>query len=422
MRLSHFTSSDPAPCSGSSAPPGGHFEAPSGAHLGIYGKSRSTVDSEGIFSDPKIAPETGEILGIFDPVAVRLERYALQSVARSILPRSQTAKCLRVAFRPSGAVDVWFSPSHQSASFGGLVTCHSVWACPICAAKISERRRLELHAAIKAWEAQGGSVALATLTHGHGPRDPLADLLQREQRALHRFLSGRSGRECFALLGRVGHIRAWECTHGRRRTLNNGWHPHFHLLLFLDQSHPDLVAAEQVAFDVWLNCCQLAGLPLPNRRHGVTLENGSRAAAYVAKMGLEDSRIWGLDAEMTKGHIKRAKDGETPFDLLRSCLVCEDPQGRALFEEYFWAFHGKRQLVWSRGLRERFALDDVSDAELAASQEIDAELLAKLLPDQWRLVIRCNARGELLELARGGDWGPVARFLETLEAMNHDQK
>ena len=81
----------------------GHF----GASLGIYGKSQAIVDSKGIFQGHEIDPETGEILGVADPGSARLERYALQSVVRSILPKSQTAKCLRVPFRPGGEVEVW---------------------------------------------------------------------------------------------------------------------------------------------------------------------------------------------------------------------------------------------------------------------------------------------------------------------------
>jgi len=196
--------------------------APQGAALGRYGRSRSTSDSKGVFSGNEVSRETGEILGVFDPAAARLERFALQSVARSILPDSQTAKCLRVPFRPGGRVEVWYSPAHQTASFGGLVTCHSVWACPLCASKISERRRAELQLAIAAWESQGGSVQLLTLTHGHGPHDPLADLLGREQKALHWFFSTREGKRLMDALWRVGHVRAWEVTHGRLREINNG--------------------------------------------------------------------------------------------------------------------------------------------------------------------------------------------------------
>ena len=30
----------------------------------------------------------------------------------------------------------------------------------------------------------------------------------------------------------IGQIRALEVTHGRLRRVNNGWHPHYHVLLF----------------------------------------------------------------------------------------------------------------------------------------------------------------------------------------------
>ena len=409
---------------GDPGPFSGWDESIQGAPLGIYGRSHTAPDFQGVFSGLCADPETGEIsalAGVQDPTNRRLERFALQSVSRSILPTSQTAKCLRVPYRPGGAVDLFYSPATSSASFGGLVTCHSVWACPICAAKISERRRVEIQAAIASWESQGGSVVLLTLTHGHGPCDPLAGLLLGEDRALKRFFGCRQGVELMRALGRVGHIRAWEVTHGRLRAVSNGWHPHFHILLFLRSSHFNLAWAEDWAFRIWHNACRLSGLSLPSRSYGVKLEDGSRAAAYVSKMGLEDPpSAWGLDAEMTKGHIKRARDGETPFDFLRACLAGEDPQARALFREFAGAFKGKKQLVWSRGLRDLFDLGEVTDEELAAVQEVDAHILASLSRDDWRLILRLDARGEILELARHGSLVPVQRFLQTLKSMGVD--
>ena len=46
-----------------------------------------------------IDPDTGEITGgkpRHEPMAGRLQRFALQATARSILPKSRTAKCLRL--------------------------------------------------------------------------------------------------------------------------------------------------------------------------------------------------------------------------------------------------------------------------------------------------------------------------------------
>ena len=395
-----------------------------GALLGTSAKSHSIVDFKRFFGTGKnelIDEGTGEILEVLvgrsghvestvrDPVSIRIERFALQSVARSMLYGSRTARCLRVLQGGRDSVNVYRSLKHGSASYGGLQTCGSVWACPVCAAKISERRRVELQQAIEAWEVTGGAVALLTLTHPHTKDDPLEVLLAAEQKAITRFFGMRAGIDLMTDMGRVGHVRAWEVTHGRQRQINNGWHPHFHILLFLERelSHAELKAFKSHVFKVWANACSLSGLDAPSCEHGVSLEDGSKAAAYASK--------WGLENEMTKGHIKRAIGGETPFDLLRAVLEDKkDNQARSLFREYAHAFKGKRQLVWSRGLRDLFDMGETSsDEELAATLEDDAEFLGSLDPDEWRVVLKFDFRAELLELARHG-WEPVQRMLDGL--------
>ena len=41
-------------------------------------------------------------------------------------------------------VAVLLSTEHGKAFFDGLQTCGNVWTCPVCAAKVQERRRLEI--------------------------------------------------------------------------------------------------------------------------------------------------------------------------------------------------------------------------------------------------------------------------------------
>ena len=116
---------------------------------------------------------------------------------------------------------------------------------------------------------------------------------------------------------------------------------------------------------------------------------------------------------MTKGHIKQAKaGGETPFDLLRAVLADKsDRQAAALFSEFGRVFKGKRQLSWSRGLRARFDLVEKTDEEIAQEHTEGAELLGLISVDEWRDVLRVQARGVVLELAAAGGWSAVARFL-----------
>lgn len=336
-----------------------------------------------------------------DHAAVRIERYQLQAVSRVILPGERVSKCLRWRIDKDKPVTVWKSREHKKAHYGGLQVCGSVWVCPVCAAKISEQRRAELMAAVATHKASGGDVLLMTLTNSHDRSDVLSDLLNRQAEALTKFRQRREGMRLFKALGVVGMVRALEVTHG-----SNGWHPHYHFLLFIERPLSDSTVQNWQA-DValyWMRCCQAAGLPLPSIARGVDVRGGEYASRYASK--------WGLESEMTKAHIKRGRaSSRTPFDFLRSCLRDGDDNSVALFAEYAAAFKGRRQLVWSRGLKQRLGVLDLSDEEIAERQEDEADLLGMLEREDWTLVCRFEVRGELLKVAELEGWNGVTEFL-----------
>ncbi|MFJ4577523.1 hypothetical protein ACIP4W_40505 [Streptomyces sp. NPDC088846] len=55
----------------------------------------------------------------------------------------------------------------SAARFAGLQSCHSVWACPICQARIRAARAVELERAALAWLKAGHGLYMATLTVPH---------------------------------------------------------------------------------------------------------------------------------------------------------------------------------------------------------------------------------------------------------------
>jgi hypothetical protein len=115
---------------------------------------------------------------------------------------------------------------------------------------------------------------------------------------------------------------------------------------------------------------------------------------------------------MTKGHTKKALHGETPFDFLRAYLADgSDRQAAALFKEFAETFRGKRQLSWSRGLKALFAIEETSDEQLANKVEESAILLGLLTVDQWRDVLKVDARATVLEIAARSGWPEVQRYL-----------
>lgn len=373
--------------------------------------------------------ETGEILQCVegkngalkkavDPVEIRLERWILQSSVKHLLPKKRVDKCLSVRAHGQDEIKVLHNSKRKTAHYGGLQTCGSVWDCPICAVKISERRRVdEVLPAMERWvdqggiDGQGGQCLLLTLTHPHSNTDVLKDLLKGEQKAMSSMTGSRAYRKLLESAGCIGTIRAWEVTHG-----DNGFHPHFHLILFVrtfDRPFFDDYALQDLKeglYRAWANACRLAKLSIPDRK-GFDLQDGSHAHNYVSK------GVWGLDHEITKGHLKKAKKGRSPMDLVRSYAFEQDKQAGALFIEYSNAFHGKSQLYWSPGLKDYFKINEKTDEQIAAEQDDQANELGQIDWPTWLLVLKFKMRGEIIELGRLGSWDAILRLLADLKKI-----
>lgn len=323
---------------------------------------------------------------------LRVDRYALQSAARSSLPGERVGMCLRMIRPQFNIVNVLKTIKRENFHYGNLAVCGSVWTCPVCASKITEHRRLELVQGMETFKSRGGGVVLLTLTVPHYANQKLKTVLDGINYA-KRLLQNRKPykRMCKALMI-IGDIKATEVTYGE-----NGWHPHFHILLFtgLPLTKGSFKSLQESILDMWQKACATAGLPKPNE-HGVSIGDGSKAASYASK--------WGLEHEMTKGHVKKGKvDGKTPFDLLRTFIETEDPKWKKLFQEYAKSFKGKNQLVWSRGLRNILNLVmEKSDQEIAENVDEEAVLFAQLSPEVWKVILKKDKRAEVLNVCKQG--------------------
>jgi hypothetical protein len=327
----------------------------------------------------------------------------LQSAARELVPGERVSKCLRV---PAGSiVDVFYTPSARSAHYAGLQTCGSIWMCPVCASKISERRRLELEQALAAFD---GVLVLATFTVQHGIADALAGLLGGFLASLERLRGGEPWRRIVTRYGVSGAIRALEVTYG-----GNGWHPHAHVLFFLPPG-VDLDAFADALRGRWLALLARAGLAA-SWAVGVDVRAaGGAVGDYVAKFGSQ----WTAAHEMTKAAVKwsRGAAGRSVAELLADYALTGDGEAGRLWREYAMLFRGKKHLVWSRGLRARLLpeLDEKTDEELANEHDQLAVLLASLSLRQWSVVVANDARAELLTVAASGDCQQLLDFLRLL--------
>lgn len=376
---------------GAGSPSGGPVLAPANRQVGPLGTTYEITQ-----------PPPSDV----GPVRRRLERWKLQAVSRTLLPTHRVKGCCKLTVGPS--VEVW--RKGERAHYKGLKVCASVWVCPVCAAKITERRRLEVLAAMETAKAQGLTPLLLTLTFPHYSHDHLKPSLERFSLARRTLRNRRTWSTWAKRLGLVGSIRSLEVTHGA-----NGWHVHTHELLFvkadLAGSTTFLAEMETDALTMWQSACIASGLPEPNR-HGVTLEDGSKAASYASK--------WGLEHEMTKSHVKKGRAGGlTPWDMLREVFETGDCTPGELFQDYAKAFKGKRQLVWSDGLRDLLGLEpEMSDEEIAVKVDDGSELLGRITLDEWRQIDKANKRGELLEVATAHGWKGVTQFIDRIRFLN----
>lgn len=314
----------------------------------------------------------------------RAERYACQSLARKVLPKERVTMCLRM---PNGNnVEVLKHRKTNKAFYNGLLVCGSVWHCPVCAAKISERRRKEIKHAFDMHKDQGGKIALLTLTFSHKKTDRLKTTIDKFGQATQKFMSGRAYNDIRVSMGLIGRIRVYEVTHGQ-----NGYHPHAHIALFYT-NEIDLEIIKNQMFDLWNKACEKVGLST-SKKYGLDLQDGNEAEKYLSKHG-----TWSLEQELSKSHIKKAKnDSMTPFDFLREYLKTEDEKYLKLFKEYAECFKGKRQIQWSPGLKQMFVLQEKTDEQLAKEKTEEADILGMISYQDWKIILKSELRAKLLD-------------------------
>lgn len=376
-----------ANCVVACAPPTANAHAISDSSLGIHGKLQVMPTGHGVQGN-------GLPLNI-EYATRRIERFALQEMARSILREMierngkmtyvhQVRNCLRAKITKKKGVTLFYNVEREQANFGNLQRCYSVWNCPICSMTITEGRRSELKKGLSNWIDLGGHAYLATFTNSHHKGDNLGDLLQGQKKAFVKFWEKTKVKEMLKRLGYKGRIVATEVTWGEQ----NGWHPHYHMILFFDHEINHQGLQTFLALQ-WQEACIKAGLKAPDLIHGVDVRNGTYAAKYVSK--------WGLEEEVTKGHLKKGLNGSlTPFDLLRGASA--NNHFKTLFKQFADVFKGKQQLVWSKGLKELLGIKQVTDEELIEETEKTSIEIRELGDLIWQLILKYEKRAYVLYL------------------------
>lgn len=343
--------------------------------------------------------------------SMRSLRHRLRNRAGAILGfEARTGKCGKV--RITDAVSVF--RSRIGSRYAGVTSCGSIWACPVCASKISEGRQAEVQAACERHQATGGSVYMATFTVPHNKFQKCADLRAGIAHAWRKMQSGGGWLRIKSDFEILGSVRALEVTHG-----DAGWHPHLHVLIFLKAPVSEVEEYllkdrlfnrwENIIFNLGLGQCSVDAFDLVQSR------DGPEAAHYVAK--------WGAGSEITKGSSKRARFNNcAPWELLARADWGDEYAGE-LFREYYFAFHGARQLTWSVGLKQHYDIHEVAEDVLVAREMelAQGELsFENTLPEGrigifskacWDAIVERKLTAVVLDIGHESGWPGITAFL-----------
>lgn len=216
--------------------------------------------------------------------------------------------------------------------FTGYQTCGSIF-CPVCSGLIKTYRAHELNTLCKSFK---GNIYLLTFTISHSRIDKLDQIFVILKNAYRRFWNNSVTKK---LVGSVdGTVRQLEVTH-----TNNGWHPHYHTLVFVPESvsfSDDVICKFQ---HTWSRMVSKSG-GSADPEIGLDIQSGDHAASYVCKLGSE-------------------LNGQECKDSCDFLQLLVDRQ-KSLAQEYMIALKGVHWLEWSKGLRSRVALPVVTDSDI----------------------------------------------------------
>lgn len=338
-----------------------------------------------------------------------------------------------------GYLDLCCTPdgSSRKARVSEISRSHSIRLDPVDAPKQLFLYRKRIQRCIS-WAYCNGLVPIMmTLTIFHRWH-PLAGLLNVLKKAWNYFFTGtRAAVERAKRMGLQGYIRrAEETINNGASGFNSGWHPHYHVILFIPRENLSLVSSmEQELRDEWFKAVnryfeaefgesidptyneafRLHGLTFSrgfslkgHRRRSVSPCNKTRSdddaeeplrpvddGEYMAKvMGCSS---YSGDSEMSSS---MEKDSRLPFDLLRE----DTAENVDLWVEYALATKGVMSFFFAHGLEkcveEYFLNHPVEDIkkDFVRSDKVVAQLNYNV----YQLVYGCSEMDVMLKSAAQG--------------------
>ena len=305
----------------------------------------------------------------------------------------------------------------MTTSLRGVALCASPWCCPVCGPKIAVSRAVAMEPQAAALSARGWSAWLLTLTVRHSKKNSLAAMFDLFGKAWSGMTSGRSVSLYRKRSGGFEYVRGYDATWSPR----NGWHLHFHLVLFFGPDAGNGKDAAAWFLERWLKQVHdNDGDALPRAQDMRPAGNAAAAAAYamtLAGVGKHTDRhpegsevVEDKDgkryaaasfrsmAEATAAAAKKGrKEGGLTSAELRAGALAGNARQAAAYLEFVRETKGKRAVLVSEGLTLKPEEDAAADEE-----SVSPELAGFLSAHGVQVLDLDNRTGEALAATKAG--------------------
>ena len=291
--------------------------------------------------------------------------------------------------------------SNGNTGTRGVMSCDLRHLCAYCGTKEMEDQAVLLEASISAWQALGLTVLLVTFTVPHSLRDRLASTVQWLAAGEKAVLQGSARARIERLYGVGPYFRRREFD----RLPENGWHPHSHVLLFVERTLTDaeVAALREDMSARFLRAVRRAGAPesLGDQVHAVDARAVDAGDAHVVARYITKTTAWngepkGSFALLAALAEHRTADG-SPCDCAR-CLANTE----AWSEFVAWTQETKRQRFAAPvGLEERLA---ALGSDAPARQVYRTQDTARLRKTGWEFLEALGVHTQASPVAADGGW------------------
>lgn len=352
--------------------------------------------------------------------------------------------CGRKTVVAGGAVGVRLADG--VAGFAGVATCGRIWLCPVCNSKIMARRALDLGLAVTWAAANELFLIWGSVTCSHDADSDLDELLEIQRVAWRHVVSSKAWRKASTTRtiahvhaascepgcerkrdtidtgadGRVGYVRAAEITIGA-----NGWHPHFHPLIFWRGDPVAGARFAQAVRELWVEGVQLAGgvaqLEGAQQLKLLDVDAYTRELAGYMTKATYDNAAMALEVAWSQGKVGKGKAGRRRAlgTVAHWSILAEVAKGLAdsveRWSQLEAATAGHRMLMWSRGLRTFVGLGVELDDEEVAAEEVGSsdDTVCFITPDGWAHIRDTpRAVAGILSTLEAGGWSALRSYLD----------